>query len=285
LGGRDRACRDRFRGSQREGRRTRAGDPARRRRRGRVRRGRRGQRRAPAQPAVRKHARTGLPAGHPEDGDALDGQTSTGIGQSKWISGEQSRALVTAGAPRATRFAVGIGTVFADDPRSTRPPARRPPAAAGRLRLAGAAADRLASCSGPSSESPLPVSSPAGARPWPPRALENAARAARRQWRDRSGPGRSPLGRPRSPRRHQPLPRGRPDAGPRPSSPLRGRGNRPLAPEKPSLARRLLLGSAATSARGAGPRRLTGAGVELRSRSGEDTLITPATGSGECLPA
>jgi len=64
----------------------------------------------------RKHARTGLPLVTLKMAMSLDGQTSTGIGQSKWISGEQSRALVHAWRADTDAIAVGIGTVFADDP-------------------------------------------------------------------------------------------------------------------------------------------------------------------------
>jgi diaminohydroxyphosphoribosylaminopyrimidine deaminase/5-amino-6-(5-phosphoribosylamino)uracil reductase len=76
----------------------------------------------------RKHARTGLPLVTLKMAMSLDGQTSTGIGQSKWISGESSRALVHRWRAESDAIAVGIGTVLADDPllTSRHPDARQP---------------------------------------------------------------------------------------------------------------------------------------------------------------
>lgn len=76
----------------------------------------------------RKHARTGLPLVTLKMAMSLDGQTSTGIGQSKWISGESSRALVHRWRADSDAIAVGIGTVLADDPLLTarQPDARQP---------------------------------------------------------------------------------------------------------------------------------------------------------------
>jgi diaminohydroxyphosphoribosylaminopyrimidine deaminase / 5-amino-6-(5-phosphoribosylamino)uracil reductase len=76
----------------------------------------------------RKHTRTGLPLVTLKMAMSLDGQTSTGIGQSTWISGERSRALVHAWRADSDAIAVGIGTVLADDPLLTarHPGARQP---------------------------------------------------------------------------------------------------------------------------------------------------------------
>ena len=76
----------------------------------------------------RKHARTGLPLVTLKMAMSLDGQTSTGIGQSEWISGEPSRAMVHRWRADSDAIAVGIGTVFADDPllNARLPDARQP---------------------------------------------------------------------------------------------------------------------------------------------------------------
>lgn len=46
----------------------------------------------------------------------LDGRTATRSGDSKWISGPRSRAMVHRERARVDAIMVGIGTVFADDP-------------------------------------------------------------------------------------------------------------------------------------------------------------------------
>jgi diaminohydroxyphosphoribosylaminopyrimidine deaminase/5-amino-6-(5-phosphoribosylamino)uracil reductase len=76
----------------------------------------------------RKHARTGLPLVTLKMAMSLDGQTSTGVGRSGWISGEPSRALVHRWRADSDAIAVGIGTVLADDPLLTarHPDARQP---------------------------------------------------------------------------------------------------------------------------------------------------------------
>ncbi len=74
----------------------------------------------------RKHARTGLPLVTLKLAMSLDGRTSTAPGDSPWISGEQSRELVHRWRAESDAIAVGIGTVFADDPLLT---ARAPDAA------------------------------------------------------------------------------------------------------------------------------------------------------------
>jgi diaminohydroxyphosphoribosylaminopyrimidine deaminase / 5-amino-6-(5-phosphoribosylamino)uracil reductase len=67
----------------------------------------------------RKHARTGLPLVTLKLAMSLDGRTTTAPGDSPWISGEQSRALVHRWRAESDAIAVGIGTVLADDPLLT----------------------------------------------------------------------------------------------------------------------------------------------------------------------
>lgn len=67
----------------------------------------------------RKHARTGLPLITLKLAISLDGQTATAPGDSPWISGERSRALVHRWRGEADAIAVGIGTALADDPLLT----------------------------------------------------------------------------------------------------------------------------------------------------------------------
>lgn len=78
--------------------------------------------------AFRKHARTGLPLVTLKLAMSLDGRTATSAGDSPWISGELSRALVHRWRAEADAIAVGIGTVLADDPLLTAraPDARQP---------------------------------------------------------------------------------------------------------------------------------------------------------------
>ena len=82
--------------------------------------------------AFRKHARTGLPLLTLKMASSLDGRVATRTGDSKWISGEASRALVHRWRAEADAVAVGIGTALADDPlltaRDADPPAARQPA-------------------------------------------------------------------------------------------------------------------------------------------------------------
>jgi diaminohydroxyphosphoribosylaminopyrimidine deaminase / 5-amino-6-(5-phosphoribosylamino)uracil reductase len=82
--------------------------------------------------AFRKHARTGLPLVTLKSAVSLDGFTATPSGDSKWISGPESRALVHRWRAEADAVAVGIGTALADDPlltaRDLDPPAIRQPA-------------------------------------------------------------------------------------------------------------------------------------------------------------
>jgi diaminohydroxyphosphoribosylaminopyrimidine deaminase/5-amino-6-(5-phosphoribosylamino)uracil reductase len=67
----------------------------------------------------RKHARTGRPLVTLKSALSLDGFTATASGESKWISGAASRALVHAWRGEADAVAVGIGTALADDPLLT----------------------------------------------------------------------------------------------------------------------------------------------------------------------
>jgi diaminohydroxyphosphoribosylaminopyrimidine deaminase/5-amino-6-(5-phosphoribosylamino)uracil reductase len=53
----------------------------------------------------------------------LDGKTATSRGRSKWISCEESRALVHQIRGRMDAIAVGVGTALADDPELTARPA------------------------------------------------------------------------------------------------------------------------------------------------------------------
>jgi diaminohydroxyphosphoribosylaminopyrimidine deaminase / 5-amino-6-(5-phosphoribosylamino)uracil reductase len=80
----------------------------------------------------RKHARTGLPLVTLKMASSLDGRVATRTGDSQWISGEASRALVHRWRAEADAVAVGIGTALADDPlltaRDADPPAARQPA-------------------------------------------------------------------------------------------------------------------------------------------------------------
>ena len=80
----------------------------------------------------RKHARTGLPLVVLKSAISLDGFTATPTGDSRWISGAQSRALVHRWRAESDAVAVGIGTAIADDPlltaRDVDDPAPRQPA-------------------------------------------------------------------------------------------------------------------------------------------------------------
>src|SRR4051794_39642907 len=67
----------------------------------------------------RKHARTGLPLVTLKLAMSLDGRTKTAPGDSPWISGERSRALVHRWRAESDAIAAGIGTVLADDPLLT----------------------------------------------------------------------------------------------------------------------------------------------------------------------
>ena len=69
---------------------------------------------------------TGRPWVHLKWAMALDGKIATRTGDSKWISGEESRRVVHALRGRVDAVIVGRGTVLADDPLLTaRPPGPR----------------------------------------------------------------------------------------------------------------------------------------------------------------
>src|SRR6478752_2421556 len=67
----------------------------------------------------RKHARTGMPLVILKMAMSLDGQTSTSLGDSPWISGPESQELVHKWRAESDAIAVGIGTALADDPLLT----------------------------------------------------------------------------------------------------------------------------------------------------------------------
>ena len=67
----------------------------------------------------RKHARTGRPLVVMKAAMTLDGKVATSTGDSKWISGEDSRARAHRWRAELDAVAVGIGTVLADDPLLT----------------------------------------------------------------------------------------------------------------------------------------------------------------------
>jgi diaminohydroxyphosphoribosylaminopyrimidine deaminase/5-amino-6-(5-phosphoribosylamino)uracil reductase len=67
----------------------------------------------------RKHARTALPLVVFKSAMTLDGKVATSSGDSKWISGEESRARVHRWRSEFDAVAVGIGTAMADDPQLT----------------------------------------------------------------------------------------------------------------------------------------------------------------------
>jgi len=69
--------------------------------------------------AFRKHAVTGLPFVIFKSAMSLDGKIATATGDSKWISGEESRALVHALRGEVDAIAVGSGTAQIDDPQLT----------------------------------------------------------------------------------------------------------------------------------------------------------------------
>jgi diaminohydroxyphosphoribosylaminopyrimidine deaminase/5-amino-6-(5-phosphoribosylamino)uracil reductase len=82
--------------------------------------------------SFRKHARTGRPWVLFKSAMTLDGKVATHGGDSKWISGEESRQLAHHWRAQSDAVAVGIGTALADDPLLTAristpdPPTRQP---------------------------------------------------------------------------------------------------------------------------------------------------------------
>ena len=70
----------------------------------------------------RKHSRTGLPLVTLKLAISMDGLTATPEGESPWISGPESLALVHRWRAESDAIAAGIGTVLADDPLLTARP-------------------------------------------------------------------------------------------------------------------------------------------------------------------
>jgi len=67
----------------------------------------------------RKHTRTGRPFVLFKSAMTLDGKVATETGDSKWISGEDSRARAHFWRAECDAVAVGVGTALADDPQLT----------------------------------------------------------------------------------------------------------------------------------------------------------------------
>ena len=67
----------------------------------------------------RKHARTGLPWVLFKSAMTLDGKVATRTGDSKWISGDDSRRVAHRWRAECDAVACGIGTALADDPQLT----------------------------------------------------------------------------------------------------------------------------------------------------------------------
>jgi diaminohydroxyphosphoribosylaminopyrimidine deaminase / 5-amino-6-(5-phosphoribosylamino)uracil reductase len=72
--------------------------------------------------SFRKHARVGRPWVLFKSAMTLDGKVATRTGDSKWISGEDSRGLAHRWRASADAVVVGIGTALADDPQLTARP-------------------------------------------------------------------------------------------------------------------------------------------------------------------
>jgi diaminohydroxyphosphoribosylaminopyrimidine deaminase / 5-amino-6-(5-phosphoribosylamino)uracil reductase len=72
--------------------------------------------------AFRKHARVGRPWVLFKSAMTLDGKVATRTGDSKWISGANSRALGHEWRASVDAVVVGIGTALADDPQLTARP-------------------------------------------------------------------------------------------------------------------------------------------------------------------
>jgi diaminohydroxyphosphoribosylaminopyrimidine deaminase/5-amino-6-(5-phosphoribosylamino)uracil reductase len=76
--------------------------------------------------AFRKHARVGRPWVLFKSAMTLDGKVATRAGDSKWISGEDSRNLAHRWRASVDAVVVGIGTALADDPQLTARPGGLP---------------------------------------------------------------------------------------------------------------------------------------------------------------
>jgi diaminohydroxyphosphoribosylaminopyrimidine deaminase / 5-amino-6-(5-phosphoribosylamino)uracil reductase len=70
----------------------------------------------------RKHARVGRPWVLFKSAMTLDGKVATRVGDSQWISGEESRLLAHTWRASVDAVIVGIGTALADDPQLTARP-------------------------------------------------------------------------------------------------------------------------------------------------------------------
>lgn len=66
--------------------------------------------------AFRKHISTGLPFTIYKAAMTMDGNTATSSGDSKWVSGTESRLQVHRLRDRVDAIMVGVGTVLSDDP-------------------------------------------------------------------------------------------------------------------------------------------------------------------------
>ena len=222
----------------------------------------------------RKHARTGRPLVLFKSAMTLDGKVATRTGDSKWISGEDSRACAHRWRAECDAVAVGIGTALADDPQLTaRVDGVDAPAAPGRLRLRGAPAAGLRARRG-AAEVPLTVVVSRAA----PRARHRRARVGgrRRDRGDRRERARARALRARPARRaghHLDPARGRPAPGRR--VPRRRRDRRdPAVPRA-----RCVLGGCAAPATRSRARASSGSPRRCaRSRStcervGDDVLI------------
>jgi diaminohydroxyphosphoribosylaminopyrimidine deaminase/5-amino-6-(5-phosphoribosylamino)uracil reductase len=67
----------------------------------------------------RKRSRTGCPWVLFKSAMTLDGKVATGSGDSKWISGEESRRLAHRWRAESDAVVVGVGTALVDDPQLT----------------------------------------------------------------------------------------------------------------------------------------------------------------------
>ena len=67
--------------------------------------------------AFTKHSRTGMPFVTAKYAMSLDGKIAARSGDSKWISGAESREFAHLLRARSDAIMVGINTVLADDPQ------------------------------------------------------------------------------------------------------------------------------------------------------------------------
>ena len=119
-----------------------------------------------ANQAFRKHARTGRPHVLFKSAMTLDGKVATATGDSKWISGEESRRLAHPWRAERDAVVVGIGTALHDDPQLTArhpvdPPVQRQPRrvvfdSEGRLRSPPSSCAGRSRCRSPSSSRARP---------------------------------------------------------------------------------------------------------------------------------